>query len=87
MMHLKFTFRMGANGHPQKVMKELGITYIHATPQSMMDQWWFWGCENIPSELPIFLSPLNIDPMDCMGFGLRLDSANKIRAAMEKSNQ
>ena len=65
--------------HPQKVMKELGITYQHATPQSMGDQWWFWNCENIPEPLPLFLEVADLNPMECIGFGLSKEDAEKIR--------
>jgi hypothetical protein len=41
--------------HPQKRMKDLGITYVAATPQSVADQWWFWGCDNLPNPLPEYL--------------------------------
>lgn len=44
--------------HPQEVMLELGITYEQAVPQSICDQWWFLGCENIPNEVPDFLSEI-----------------------------
>jgi hypothetical protein len=43
-------------------MKDLGITYKVATPQSMADQWWFWGCENLPYPMPDYLTPLDVDP-------------------------
>lgn len=67
--------------HPQIVMKELGITYKHSTPQSMGDQWWFWNCENIPDELPEFLSILDIgDPTEYIGFGLNGEEVNKINS-------
>jgi hypothetical protein len=65
--------------HPQDAMKELGITYQHATPQSMGDQWWFWNCGNIPENLPPFLSNLALDPMQYIGFGLSKIDAEKIR--------
>jgi len=65
--------------HPQKAMKELGITYQHATPQSMGDQWWFWNCENLPEQLPPFLTKLDADPMECIGFGLSRENAEVIR--------
>lgn len=42
--------------HPQKSMRELGITYSKAVPQSIADQWWFYDCENIPEKLPPFLT-------------------------------
>jgi len=48
--------------HPQLAMKELGITYTHSTPQSIVDQWWFWNCENLPASLPPFLEELKKDP-------------------------
>lgn len=81
-MHLRFSmmaqYYEGVEGHPQKVMKDLGITYQHATPQSMGDQWWFWNCEGVPETLPKFLSELNIDPQDCIGFGLNQELADRI---------
>ena len=54
MMTASMSFK--ENRHPQKVMKELGITYQKAIPQSLGDQWWFNGCENIPNKLPGFIT-------------------------------
>ena len=65
--------------HPQKVMKELGITYQHATPQSIADQWWFWNCENIPEQLPPYLEVMDLNPMEQIGWGLSKEAAEKIR--------
>ena len=65
--------------HPQKAMGELGITYQHATPQSIADCWWFWNCVNIPDSLPPFLTELEVDPMECVGFGLSQELAERIR--------
>lgn len=59
--HLRLDIR-SSPGHAIKVMADLGITYQHATPQSMAEQWWFWNCENAPNPLPAFLSVLDIDP-------------------------
>lgn len=70
--------RLGSE-HPQKAMRELGITYQHATPQSIADQWWFWNCENIPNNLPPFLYELTADPMECIGWGLNEEMAVAIR--------
>ena len=39
-------------GHPQKVMRELGIEYTNSTPESLFDCWIFEGCTNIPKDLP-----------------------------------
>lgn len=65
--------------HPQKAMRELGINYQHATPQSAGDQWWFWNCENLPEELPPFLTEMSVDPISCIGFGLSQENAEAIR--------
>jgi len=46
----------GETRHPQEVMKDLGITYRHAIPQSMGDQWWFIDCE--AKELPPYLTEM-----------------------------
>lgn len=39
MKHLRFNCGYGSLlEHPQKLMKDLGITYQHATPQTMGEQ-------------------------------------------------
>ena len=68
----------GAHGHPQELMKELGITYQHATPQSMYDSWWFWNCENLPKDLPPYLEVRELDPFEAIGHGLNKEMATKI---------
>lgn len=68
------------NRHPQVVMRELGITYQHATPQSMGDQWWFWNCEHVPDKLPKYLTPLNLDPHKQIGWGINKKLADEISA-------
>ena len=65
--------------HPQKVMRKLGITYQHSTPQTMGEQWWFWNCVGVPDILPDFLTPLDLDPMEQIGWGLSKEWAEKIR--------
>lgn len=77
-LHMDGDSFFAENSHPQNIMKKYGITYSHATPQSMGHQWWFWNCENIPDNLPDFFSDLNIDPMDCIGFGLNREDAERI---------
>jgi hypothetical protein len=82
-MHLRFCMQTASenkntSGHPELVMHELGITYQVATPQSIGDQWWFWNCENIPEELPKFLSELKLDPMRCINSGIDENEAEKI---------
>lgn len=83
--HLRFNLLYGMldgeayPGHPQEVMLELGIIYQHATPQTIGDQWWFWNCENVPTPLPPYLSILDVDPLEMIGFGLSEKDAIKIR--------
>jgi hypothetical protein len=81
--HLRFcvytAYVCGVENHPQKVMKELGIKYQHATPQSISDQWWFWNCENIPKELPKYLEVADWNPMKKIGWGLSKKDAESIR--------
>lgn len=82
--HLRFNYMEAGlgcneNRHAQTVMKELGIIYQHSTPQSMGDQFWFWNCENIPKELPSYLTIADWNPMECIGHGLSKEDAEKIR--------
>lgn len=84
-MHLRFdliTAQMDCNEkrHAQEVMGELGITYQHATPQSISDSWWFWNCENVPAVLPPYLTELKAKPHDCIGWGLSKEQADRIAA-------
>lgn len=84
-MHLRFGcmtagIKCNENRHPQVVMRELGITYQHATPQSIADQWWFWNCQGVPRDLPEFLSILEVNPMECIGYGLSKEDAEEIAA-------
>jgi len=68
-----------AKGHPQKVMKGMGISYQYSHCQPVFDQWWFWNCENIPSLLPSFVTELEHNPMTFIGWGLSKDTAENIR--------
>lgn len=71
-------FNENLHPHPQVVMKELGITYQHATPQSLYDCWWFWNCTNVPAVLPPYLTELKIKPHDAIGNGLSKEDADRI---------
>lgn len=80
MKHLMY--RMGTTGlvgHPQRVMKELGITYLHSVTQSISDTWEFWCCENVPENLPSGIEVKDWNPMDRIGWGLGQEMAEKIR--------
>lgn len=82
MTHLGFdmigAFGEGEKRHAQTVMKDLGITYMYAVPQSIGDMWQFWRCENIPADLPAYIYPLKADPMQCIGYGLTREMAERI---------
>jgi len=82
MRHLRYEYPTAwdhkVDGHAQTVMKQLGITYQHSTPQSMGDQFWFWNCENVPENLPEYISELDVDPMECIGWGLSKEQAKMI---------
>jgi len=71
--------------HPQEMMKRLGITYQYATPQSMLDCWWFWNCENIPENLPPYLSIEDWNPMEKINWGLSEEQAINIRDYVNKN--
>jgi hypothetical protein len=65
-------------------MKSLGITYRRSTPQSVGEQWWFWICEGVPAALPEYLSELNLNPLDCVGFGLSQAMADDLATPADR---
>jgi len=71
--------------HAIVVMEDIGITYQHSTPQSMGDCWWFWNCENLPDNLPEYLTVADRDPMECIGYGLSQENAENIRDGLNAS--
>ncbi len=87
MKHLRYVLRyLGETTaleklHPVEAMRRLGITYTHSTPQSLGEQWWFWNCDNIPAKLPAFLSVLDLNPHDQIGYGLSPEEADEIERA------
>lgn len=64
--------------HAQVVMKELGITYQHAVPQSIADCWNFFNCEGNIENLPEFLTEMKKGPQDYVGHGLSQEMADKL---------
>lgn len=83
-MHLRYSletafYKCQEWRHPQIVMRILGIRYQMATPQSMCEQWWFWNCENVPDDLPEFLTQLGMEPIDAVGYGLSEQDAEAIK--------
>jgi len=87
MKHLRYWMQGSPTKHPEKVMKSLGISYQHSTPQSIADQWWFWNCENVPDTLPEYLEILELDPLCCIGFGLSAEDANSISKFVPKKGE
>jgi hypothetical protein len=81
--HLRFdmevAYKSGVKGFPPQVIEELGITFQHANIQGMVEQWWFWNCENIPEQLPGYITVANWNPMELIGFALSQEQAEKIR--------
>ena len=69
----------GERGHPQRVMKKLGIKYHSSTPQSMYDCWFFWNCEGYPDTLPKYLTKITIDPKEYIGHGLTREDVEAIK--------
>lgn len=75
----------GNDKHAQEIMGDLGITYQHSTPQSIMDGWQFWNCKNVPEELPNYISKFDGKAIDAIGWGLSEEIAKKISES-EKEN-
>jgi hypothetical protein len=64
--------------HPEDVVAELGIRWQKAVPQSIADQWWFFNCENVPDQMPPFITELGLKPSECIGLGLSEDDAKSL---------
>ena len=47
---------LGPCPHAQTAMRHLGITYAKAVPHSVVDGWAFYHCENVPDNLPPWLT-------------------------------
>lgn len=67
--------------HPQELMRDLGITYQHCTPQSLYDMWQFWNCENVPDKLPECITRHSWNPAKWIGYGLSEEDGKKIMEA------
>lgn len=84
MRHLRFgifeAMDAGESRHAQTVMRELGIEYQFAVPQSMLDCWQFWNCVGGPDVLPSFVTEFKADPMQHVGHGLSAEMAKAIVA-------
>lgn len=74
----------GDQRHAQEVMESLGITYQIAVPQSLYDSWWFFNCENIPADLPEWITIFNAELEDCIGHGLTAEDVKDLRSGHER---
>jgi len=68
----------GEYRHAEEVIKDLGITWQHSTPQSISGQILFWNSENAPEELPPYITKGNWDPIEWIGQGLSMELAQMI---------
>lgn len=81
MKHLSYSLKSSpADRHALDVMKDFGITYQIAVPQTISDCWQFWNCENVPEPLPRFLKVMDMQPEDAVGYGLSKADCAAIRA-------
>lgn len=83
MRHLRYSYLTAGYDynevrHAQTVMKEIGIKYQISVPQIMGDQWWFFNCENIPENLPGYITDLNLSAEQCIGHGLLEEDVKEI---------
>ena len=75
---------VGENRHPQIVMRDLGVSWLLSTPQSISNQWWFWCCNGLPEPLPEYLRDLKIEPREAVGYGLSAADADRIEREAAK---
>ena len=72
------------NRHAQIMMRDLGIEYMYAVPQSISDSWEFWCCENVPKKLPKYIESFEANPFDHIGYGLDKEMAQNISEYKEE---
>ena len=53
--------KFGEKRHAQEVFDGLGITYKKFIPQTIGDQIWFSDCQNIPENLPDYITVIDFD--------------------------
>jgi len=80
MKNLNYSMYTSDRRSPEIVVRELGIRYMYAVPQSLYDAWHFWGCVNIPEVLPSNISVLTTKPLKAVGHGLTEKQARSIIA-------
>lgn len=68
-MYLQSAYMEGFKDHPMEVMKQLGISWIRAYPETMCDAWFFEALEDqsIPTwinviDKPWYFTDPNVEP-------------------------
>lgn len=79
-LDLEGMYYLGDKRHATEVMRDLGITYRVATPQSMGACWHFWRCEGIPAKMPAFIAEMDLKPREMIGHGLSQADVDTIEA-------
>lgn len=74
----------GVNIHPQKEMRRLGLTYKIGVPQTISSTWDFWGCDNIPNDLPEYIHLEESNPFHFIGWGLSEEEAKYLSEGSKK---
>jgi hypothetical protein len=69
--------------HPQELLRQMGITYQYAVPQSITDSWEFWSPENVPDKLPPMMNLSEADPGMWLNRGLSIDMIYDIKKHAE----
>lgn len=78
MTHLELNV-LAVKEHPQKLMKDFGITYEIAIPSTVYDCWWFLNCKNVPKKLPQFLEKYTQGIEKLVGHGLSQEQATYLQ--------
>lgn len=82
MLNLAFSLHDAVNNeHPQQTMKRIGISYLKAVPQSVLDSWWFFGCSGNVAPLPSFLTVIDGDISRLVGHGLSESDVRLLKTA------
>lgn len=71
-------FKFRVNKNARQVIEDLGITYKHCIPQSIVDSFEFWGCENVPNNLPRYIKVVHWNPIERIGNGLSKEKAEEL---------
>lgn len=57
--------------HALDVIKELNVVYRAGVPQYLGECWIFYGCENIPEQLPACVTVSDMNDRDFIDSGIR----------------